>query len=73
MIMYKKVSGEINPPFDRWNWSVVIPQQFNRSANPCYLLTVLVPPVFLFIKNYLLLIISIINKLILTKKENYEQ
>jgi len=61
-IMYKKFSGVINPPIlDRWNWFVVIPQQFNRYANPCSLLTVLVPPVFI-INNYLLLIKNNIKK-----------
>jgi len=71
-IMYKKFSGVINPPIlDRWNWFVVIPQQFNRYANPCNLLTVLVPPVFI-IKNYLLLIKNNIKKSQLIKKEKYE-
>ena len=61
-IMYKKFSGVINPPIlDRWNWFVVIPQQFNRYANPCSLLTVLVPPVFI-INKYLLLIKNNIKK-----------
>ena len=61
-IMYKKFSGVINPPIlDRWNWFVVIPQQFNRYANPCNLLTVLVPPVFI-INKYLLLIKNNIKK-----------
>ncbi len=71
-IMYKKFSGVINPPIlDRWNWFVVIPQQFNRYANPCNLLTVLVPPVFI-IKNYLLLIKNNIKKSLIIKKEKYE-
>jgi hypothetical protein len=71
-IMYKKFSGAINPPIlDRWNWLVVIPQQFNRYANPCNLLTVLVPPVFI-IKNYLLLIKNNIKKSLIIKKEKYE-
>ena len=71
-IMYKKFSGVINPPIlDRWNWLVVIPQQFNRYANPCNLLTVLVPPVFI-IKNYLLLIKNNIKKSLIIKKEKYE-
>ena len=71
-IVYKKFSGVINPPIlDRWNWFVVIPQQFNRYANPCNLLTVLVPPVFI-IKNYLLLIKNNIKKSQLIKKEKYE-
>ena len=61
-IWYQKISGVINPPIlDRWNWFVVIPQQFNRYANPCSLLTVLVPPVFI-INNYLLLIKNNIKK-----------
>ena len=71
-IVYKKFSGVINPPIlDRWNWFVAIPQQFFRSANPCNLLTVLVPPVFI-INNYLLLIENNINKSQLIKKEIYE-
>ena len=71
-IMYKKFSGVINPPiFDRWNWLVVIPQQFNRYANPCNLLTVLVPPISI-IKNYLLLIKNNIKKSLIIKKEKYE-
>ena len=71
-IMYKKFSGVINPPIlDRWNWLVVIPQQFNRYANPCNLLTVLVPPVFI-IKNYLLLIKNNIKKSLIIKKEKHE-
>ena len=61
-IWYQKISGVINPPIlDRWNWFVVIPQQFNRYANPCSLLTVLVPPVFI-INKYLLLIKNNIKK-----------
>ena len=71
-IMYKKFSGVINPPIlDRWNWLVVIPQQFNRYANPCNLLTVLVPPISI-IKNYLLLIKNNIKKSLIIKKEKYE-
>ena len=71
-IVYKKFSGVINPPIlDRWNWLVVIPQQFNRYANPCALLTVLVPPISI-IKNYLLLIKNNIKKSQLIKKEKYE-
>lgn len=71
-IWYQKISGVINPPIlDRWNWFVVIPQQFNRYANPCNLLTVLVPPVFI-IKNYLLLIKNNIKKSLIIKKEKYE-
>lgn len=71
-IMYKKFSGVINPPIlDRWNWFVVIPQQFNRYANPCNLLTVLVPPISI-IKNYLLLIKNNIKKSLIIKKEKYE-
>jgi len=71
-IVYKKFSGVINPPIlDRWNWFVVIPQQFNRYANPCNLLTVLVPPISI-IKNYLLLIKNNIKKSQLIKKEKYE-
>jgi len=71
-IWYQKISGVINPPIlDRWNWFVAIPQQFFRSANPCNLLTVLVPPVFI-INNYLLLIENNINKSQLIKKEIYE-
>ena len=71
-IVYKKFSGVINPPIlDRWNWLVVIPQQFNRYAYPCNLLTVLVPPISI-IKNYLLLIKNNINKSQIIKKEKYE-
>ena len=71
-IVYKNLCGVINPPIlDRWNWLVVIPQQFNRYANPCNLLTVLVPPVFI-IKNYLLLIKNNIKKSLIIKKEKYE-
>ena len=71
-IMYKKFSGVINPPIlDRWNWFVAIPQQFFRSANPCNLLTVLVPPISI-IKNYLLLIKNNIKKSLIIKKEKHE-
>ena len=35
--------GVLIPPFVKWNWSAVMPQQFNRSANSSNLLTVLVP------------------------------
>ena len=71
-IVYKKFSGVINPPIlDRWNWLVVIPQQFNRYANPCNLLTVLVPPISI-IKNYLLLIKNNIKKSLIIKKEKHE-
>ena len=71
-IVYKKFSGVINPPIlDRWNWLVVIPQQFNRYAYPCNLLTVLVPPISI-IKNYLLLIKNNIKKSQIIKKEKYE-
>jgi len=72
-IWYEKNSGAINPPIlDRWNWLVVIPQQFNRSANSCNLLTVLVPPVFILNNIYLLLIKNNIKKSIIIKKEIYE-
>jgi len=71
-MVYKIFSGVNNPPIlDRWNWLVVIPQQFNRIANPCSLLTVLVPPVFLpkfIIKNYLLIIKNNIKKININKK-----
>ena len=71
-IVYKKFSGVINPPIlDRWNWLVVIPQQFNRYANPCNLLTVLVPLISI-IKNYLLLIKNNIKKSLIIKKEKHE-
>jgi hypothetical protein len=40
---YKDFLGVLIPPFVKWNWSAVMPQQFIRSANSCYLLTVLVP------------------------------
>jgi hypothetical protein len=72
-IWYEKNSGAINPPIlDRWNWIVAIPQQFNRSANSCNLLTVLVPPVFIFNNIYLLLIKNNIKKSQLIEKEIYE-
>ena len=40
---YTEFLGVLIPPFVKWNWSAVMPQQFIRSANSCYLLTVLVP------------------------------
>jgi len=39
----KNFLGVLIPPFVKWNWSAVMPQQFNRSANSSNLLTVLVP------------------------------
>ena len=41
--LYKEFLGVLIPPFVKWNWSAVMPQQFNRSANSSNLLTVLVP------------------------------
>jgi|TARA_R110002012_G_scaffold195651_1_gene363896 hypothetical protein len=40
---YTEFLGVLIPPFVKWNWSAVMPQQFNRSANSSNLLTVLVP------------------------------
>ena len=43
-IVNEKFTRAINPLIlDKWYWSAVMPQQFNRSANSSNLLTVLVP------------------------------
>jgi len=67
-IVYSKFTRAINPLIlDEWNWSAVMPQQFNRLANSSYLLTVLVPLIFNI--YYLLLLIFNIVILQKTKKE----
>ena len=67
-IVYSKFTRAINPLIlDEWNWSAVMPQQFNRLANSSYLLTVLVPLIFNI--SYLLLLFFNIIILQKTKKE----
>jgi len=67
-IVYSKFTRAINPLIlDKWNWSAVMPQQFNRSAFLCYLLTVLVPLIINI--SYLLLIIFNIKTNHKTEKE----
>jgi len=64
--------GATNPPiFNGWNWVTVMSQQFIRSAFLCYLLTVLVPPIFIN-NNYLLLLKNNLNTHFNKEKENYE-
>ena len=64
--------GVTNPPiFNGWNWVTVMSQQFIRSAFLCYLLTVLVPPIFIN-NNYLLLLKNNLNNHTNKEKENYE-
>ena len=71
-LCYTNYSGAINPPiFYGWNWVTVMSQQFIRSAFLCYLLTVLVPPMFI-INNYLLLLKNNLNTHFNKEKENYE-
>ena len=67
-IVYSKFTRAINPLIlGKWNWSAVMPQQFNRLANSSYLLTVLVPLIFNI--YYLLLLFFNIVILQKTKKE----
>lgn len=71
-LCYTNYSGAINPPiFYGWNWVTVMSQQFIRSAFLCYLLTVLVPPIFIN-NNYLLLLKNNLNNHFNKEKENYE-
>ena len=71
-LCYMNYSGAINPPiFSGWNWVTVMSQQFIRSAFLCYLLTVLVPPIFIN-NNYLLLLKNNLTNHPNNKKENYE-
>ena len=71
-LCYTNYSGAINPPiFNGWNWVTVMSQQFIRSAFLCYLLTVLVPPIFIN-NNYLLLLKNNLNNHPNNKKENHE-
>ena len=53
---YTEFLGVLIPPFVKWNWSAVMPQQFNRSANSSNLLSMLVP---LISNIYYLLLLSI--------------
>tara|TARA_R110000851_G_scaffold187734_1_gene337640 strand:- start:730 stop:972 length:243 start_codon:yes stop_codon:yes gene_type:complete len=67
-IVYSKFTRAINPLIlGKWNWSAVMPQQFNRLANSSYLLTVLVPLIF----NIYYLLLLFFNIIIpqKTKKE----
>jgi len=67
-IVYSKFTRAINPLIlGKWNWSAVMPQQFNRLANSSYLLTVLVPLIFNI--YYLLLLFFNIKIPQKTKKE----
>jgi len=67
-IVYLKFTRAINPLIlGKWNWSAVMPQQFNRSAFLCYLLTVLVPLIINI--SYLLLIFFNIKTNHKTEKE----
>ena len=67
-IVYSKFTRAINPLIlGKWNWSAVMPQQFNRLANSSYLLTVLVPLIFNI--YYLLLLFFKIIMPQKTKKE----
>lgn len=69
-IVYEKFTRAINPLIlDKWNWSAVMPQQFTRSANSSYLLTVLVPLIFTLNIYYLLLLFFNIVILQKTEKE----
>tara|TARA_R110002096_G_scaffold328454_1_gene522475 strand:+ start:51 stop:293 length:243 start_codon:yes stop_codon:yes gene_type:complete len=67
-IVYSEFTRAINPLIlGKWNWSAVMPQQFNRLANSSYLLTVLVPLIF----NIYYLLLLFFNIIIpqKTKKE----
>jgi len=67
-IVYSEFTRAINPLIlGKWNWSAVMPQQFNRLANSSYLLTVLVPLIFNI--YYLLLLFFNIKIPQKTKKE----